>query len=153
MPCVLVPRSKQGLADPGNADRDVVGRCLQLADVLMDFMVDQLQQATNGLPPRLAQLLDEAQDEDHCSLREALQVCRGPCWRLCGNCIATELARGLIGPKTCAVCMLKECVTLCVAWTAAQALLQRGARLLVLCLVRQPVQSTVQGEGAASTLC
>lgn len=53
----------------------MLGRCLRLSDVLVDFVVDQGQQG-GQLPGRLVQLFGEVQDDQHCSLRDALQVGR-----------------------------------------------------------------------------
>jgi hypothetical protein len=62
----------------------MLGRCLCLSDVLVEFLLDQVAQAggPSGLVPRLAQLMDSAPDEGCCCLRDALQV--GGVWCAAG---------------------------------------------------------------------
>jgi hypothetical protein len=79
--CPVLPchRSKQDLSHANSVNRDLLGRCLRLTEVLVDFVVDQGQQG-GQLQGQLAHLFSEVQDVQHCSLRDALQVGRGIPW-------------------------------------------------------------------------
>jgi hypothetical protein len=75
--CAVLCRPKPGLGEDGSADRDLLSRCLALCDVLSSFLADQAasqQQEGGALPVRLAQLFDEVVQQEHCSLRDVLQV-------------------------------------------------------------------------------
>jgi hypothetical protein len=89
MPC---HRSKQDLSHANSVNRDLLGRCLRLTEVLVDFVVDQGQQG-GQLQGQLAHLLSEVQDVQHCSLRDALQVGKSIPWWVMGWQAAAAAAR------------------------------------------------------------
>lgn len=101
---LLAPhRPRPQLSQPDSMDRDVLSHCLQLSEVLLDFLSEQ-QQQQSGLPPRLAQLcVAEVQQEgmegagQQGSLRDALQV-RGSVGFETGNACRPSMHR-LVQPS------------------------------------------------------